>query len=97
MKGRASDSEIELEIDEEDSKAAEQAFNFGSGLAATFGDSADELASRKRTAENSNNIMFQGLIFDEDCDKTQPVVQQVGNEQAVLAEKQKFLDFLGLL
>ena len=41
--------------------------------------------------------MFQGLIFSEETDKTQPFVQQVGEEEAVLAEKQKFLDFLGLL
>jgi hypothetical protein len=60
-----------------------------------LGDSNDELASVKRA--NDHNIMFQGLIFDEESDKTQPFVQQVGDEEAVLAEKQKFLDFLGLL
>ena len=41
--------------------------------------------------------MFQGLIFDVHGDRTQPMVQQVGNEEEVLADKQKCLDFLGLL
>jgi len=69
------DEEIELEIDEDDDegdKRAELAFNFASGLAQTFGDSNEELTSTKQ--DNGHNIMFQGLIFDENSDKTQPFV-----------------------